>query len=134
MPHEWQCSHSLNCLLVAKVWRRLPTHQNYTGGGRVVQSNCEHLSQTLQSVSAMHISLLHNLVRVKALRNQRGKRDAGHQIYQFFIFKLRVILCSFFGHGFLNDVPADEPDGQTSNEHPDIRHKHSDPIAGISSL
>lgn len=71
---------------------------------------------------------------VKGQGPQKSKEDLWSQIYQFFIFKLQVILCCFFCHWFLNNVSADEPDGQTRDEHPNIRHKHSDPIASVSSL
>lgn len=62
------------------------------------------------------------------------KRDVGVHTYQFFIFTLGIELGHFFRVWFLNNGSADQPDGQTCNEHPDIRHKHPDAITSVGSL
>lgn len=60
--------------------------------------------------------------------------DKGSEIYQFFIVKLGVNLCCFFCHWFLNNIPADEPDGEAGKEHANIRYKHADPVASVGSF
>ena len=51
---------------------------------------------------------------IKGQGTQKLKKNSWSQLYQFFIFKLQVILCCCFCHWFLNDVSPDEPDGQTA--------------------